>query len=138
MFVIDCSKFEQIVQLLNIMKKNNVDHFEILRKISKKPEVSQRELAEELGFSLGKLNYCIKQLKKKGLIKIKNFKKNPKKLNYLYVLTPQGIASKTRLTINFMRKKMQEYDELKAEINHKDQSLVKTNQIKKNGNIERR
>ena len=100
------------------MKKNNSDHFEILRKISKKPKVSQRELAEELGFSLGKLNYCLKQLQQKGLIKIKNFKKNPKKLNYLYVLTPQGIASKTKLTINFMKRKMQEYDELKAEINN--------------------
>ncbi len=138
LFVIDCSIFEQIVQLLNIMKKNNVDHFEILRKISKKPEVSQRELAEELGFSLGKLNYCIKQLKQKGLIKIKNFKKNPKKMNYLYVLTPQGISSKTRLTINFMRKKMQEYDELKAEISNKNRSSLKNNQIKRNENIERR
>ncbi len=138
LFVIDCSIFEQIVQLLNIMKKNNVDHFEILRKISKKPEVSQRELAEELGFSLGKLNYCIKQLKQKGLIKIKNFKKNPKKMNYLYVLTPQGISSKTRLTINFMRKKMQEYDELKAEISNKNRSSLKNNQIKRNQNIEQR
>jgi MarR family transcriptional regulator, temperature-dependent positive regulator of motility len=120
------------------MKKNNVDHFEILRKISKKPEVSQRELAEELGFSLGKLNYCIKQLKQKGLIKIKNFEKNPKKMNYLYVLTPQGISSKTRLTINFMRKKMQEYDELKAEMSNKNRSSLKNNQTKRNDNIERR
>lgn len=98
------------------MKKNEEDYFEILRKISNKPEVSQRQLAEELGFSLGKLNYCLKELKNKGLIKIKNFKKNPKKLNYLYVLTPQGITSKTKLTINFMKKKIQEYDELKSEI----------------------
>ena len=138
LFVINCSTIEQIVQLLNNMKKNNVDHFEILRKISKKPEVSQRELAEELGFSLGKLNYCIKQLKQKGLIKIKNFEKNPKKMNYLYVLTPQGISSKTRLTINFMRKKMQEYDELKAEMSNKNRSSLKNNQTKKNDNIERR
>jgi len=138
LFVINCSTIEQIVQLLNNMKKNNVDHFEILRKISKKPEVSQRELAEELGFSLGKLNYCIKQLKQKGLIKIKNFEKNPKKMNYLYVLTPQGISSKTRLTINFMRKKMQEYDELKAEMSNKNRSSLKNNQTKRNDNIERR
>lgn len=92
------------------------DHFEILRKIRKKPEVSQRQLAGELGFSLGKLNYCLKALQKKGLIKIQNFKKNPKKLNYFYVLTPEGIATKTRLTINFMKKKIEEYDDLKKEM----------------------
>ena len=81
------------------------DHFEILRKIQKKPKTSQRQLAGELGFSLGKLNYCLKALQQKGLIKIKNFKKNPKKLNYFYVLTTEGIATKTKLTINFMKKK---------------------------------
>ena len=85
--------------------KEEKDYFEIMRKIQKKPEASQRQLAGELGFSLGKLNYCLKALQQKGLIKIKNFKKNPKKLNYLYVLTPEGIATKTRLTINFMKKK---------------------------------
>ena len=103
------------VQLLNNMI-NNEDHFKILRKIQTKPESSQRELAKELGFSLGKLNYCLKALQEKGLIKIKSFKKNPKKINYLYILTPQGIAEKTKLTINFMKRKMQEYDELKKEI----------------------
>ena len=100
--------------------KDNQDHFELLRKIEKKPEASQRELAEDLGFSLGKLNYCLKALRTKGLIKIKNFNKNPKKINYLYVLTPEGITTKTKLTLNFMKKKMREYDELKAEI--KDQN----------------
>tara|TARA_B100000315_G_C14190882_1_gene413267 strand:+ start:290 stop:601 length:312 start_codon:yes stop_codon:yes gene_type:complete len=92
------------------------DHFNILRKINKKPRATQRELAEDLGFSLGKLNYCLKALKTKGLIKIKNFKKNPNKINYIYVLTPKGAAKKTKLTINFMKRKMQEYDELKKEI----------------------
>ena len=96
--------------------KEEKDYFEIMRKIQKKPEASQRQLAGELGFSLGKLNYCLKPLQQKGLIKIKNFKKNPKKLNYLYVLTPEGIATKTRLTINFMKKKIEEYDDLKKEI----------------------
>tara|TARA_Y100000816_G_C25730389_1_gene384705 strand:- start:109 stop:423 length:315 start_codon:yes stop_codon:yes gene_type:complete len=95
----------------------NQDHFELLRKIHKKPEVTQRALANELGFSLGKLNYCLKALRTKGLIKIKNFKKNPKKINYFYVLTPSGLAAKTKLTINFMKKKLKEYDELKNEIN---------------------
>jgi|TARA_B100000929_G_scaffold48467_1_gene34959 EPS-associated MarR family transcriptional regulator len=96
--------------------KDNQDHFELLRKIEKKPNSTQRELAKELGFSLGKLNYCLKALKRKGLIKINNFKKNPNKLNYLYVLTPKGIGEKTKLTINFMKRKMQEYDELKIEL----------------------
>lgn len=96
--------------------KDNQDHFEILRRIQKKPESTQRELAKGLGFSLGKLNYCLRELKKKGLIKAKNFKKNKNKLNYLYILTPRGISHKTNLTINFMKRKMQEYDELKKEI----------------------
>tara|TARA_Y100000294_G_scaffold166982_1_gene175763 strand:- start:57 stop:356 length:300 start_codon:yes stop_codon:yes gene_type:complete len=95
---------------------DNQDHFNVLRKIKSKPKTTQRELAEELGFSLGKLNYCLKALKNKGLIKIKNFEKNPNKINYIYVLTPRGIAEKTKLTINFMKLKMKEYDELKKEI----------------------
>ena len=94
----------------------NYDHFELLRKIEKKPFSSQRELAKELGFSLGKLNYCLKALNEKGLVKIENFKKNPKKINYIYALTPVGISVKTKLTINFMKKKMKEYDQLKSEL----------------------
>ena len=96
---------------------DNQDHFNVLRKINSKPKSTQRELAVELGFSLGKLNYCLKALKNKGLIKIKNFEKNPNKLNYIYVLTPRGISEKTQLTLNFMKRKMKEYDELKKEIN---------------------
>ena len=100
---------------MNYTKKNDEDNFAILRRIGQSSNISQRELAKELGFSLGKLNYCLKALKKKGLIKIKNFEKNYKKLNYLYILTPKGIYSKSVLTVNFMKKKMQEYDELKVE-----------------------
>ena len=99
--------------------KNNQDHFELLRKIEKKPDSTQRELAEDLGFSFGKLNYCLKALREKGLIKIENFKKNPKKINYIYVLTPKGITEKTKLTVNFMKRKMKEYDELKSELTEK-------------------
>ena len=102
---------------MNIEKNNkqNKDRFDILRFISKKPNISQRKLSEELGFSLGKLNYCIKELKKKGLIKIQNFKDNKKKLNYFYILTPRGISKKKELTINFMKSKIHEYDELMKE-----------------------
>jgi EPS-associated MarR family transcriptional regulator len=96
---------------------DNQDHFNTLRKIKNKPNSTQRELAEDLGFSLGKLNYCLKALKNKGLVKISNFKKNPNKINYIYVLTPKGIAEKSKLTINFMKRKMKEYEELKREIN---------------------
>ncbi len=96
--------------------ENNTDQFNVLRKIKSKPSHSQRELANELGFSLGKLNYCLKALKNKGLIKINNFQKNPNKIGYVYILTPKGIATKTKLTINFMKRKMKEYEELKAEI----------------------
>ncbi len=96
--------------------EENQDNLNILRKIGSRPNSSQRQLAKELGFSLGKLNYCIKALKEKGLIKIENFKKNPNKINYIYVLTPTGIQEKSRLTINFMKKKMEEYDQLKKEI----------------------
>lgn len=95
------------------------DLFETLRKIKNKPKSTQRELADELGFSLGKLNYCLKALRDKGYIKIENFTKNPNKLNYIYVLTPKGISEKTKLTINFMKRKMREYDELKNELDKK-------------------
>ena len=75
---------------------DNPDHFEILRKIKYKPNSSQRQLATDLGFSLGKLNYCLNALKDK-------------------VLTPKGLSKKTKLTLNFMKRKMKEYDELKSE-----------------------
>ena len=101
--------------------ENNQDYLNLLRKIKKNPNYSQRKFAEELGFSLGKLNYCLNALKLKGLIKIKNFKKNPNKINYLYVLTPKGISAKTKLMINFMKRKMEEYDELKNELDERKQ-----------------
>ena len=92
------------------------DKLNVLRKIIRNPETTQRELAKDLGFSLGKLNYILSALKDKGLVKIKNFRKNPNKLNYFYVLTPKGITLKTSLTLNFMKRKIREYDELKKEI----------------------
>ena len=98
------------------MRNDNQDHFNVLRKIKNKPESTQRELAKELGFSLGKLNYCLNALKEKGLVKISNFTKNPNKIGYIYVLTPKGIKMKAQLTLNFMKRKMKEYDELKKEL----------------------
>ena len=119
-------KLNVIVQLLNIMKKNNTspeknedinaDKLNILREIEKSPNISQRDLALELGVSLGKVNYCLKALQKKGLIKFNNFRKSKNKIKYLYFITPQGMTLKTKLTINFMKRKMKEYDELKKEL----------------------
>jgi EPS-associated MarR family transcriptional regulator len=96
--------------------KNINDHFELLRTLDKNPSFSQRKLAEVLGFSLGKLNYCLNELKKKGFVKVKNFTKSKIKLSYLYILTPSGFTMKKNLTLDFMKKKIKEYDELKKEI----------------------
>ena len=94
----------------------NNDNLNILRRIYKNPKQSQRKMANKLGFSLGKLNYCIKQLREKGLIKINNFRKSDNKFKYMYILTPKGIDEKTKITINFMKQKMKEYEELKREL----------------------
>ena len=113
----------QDLNVINVQNLSNMtenpDQFNVLRKIKSNPNSSQRKLASELGFSLGKLNYCLKALKEKGFIKIKNFTKNKNKLNYVYVLTPKGIGEKTKLTINFMKRKMEEYEELKKEFDKK-------------------
>lgn len=98
--------------------KNDQDHFNLLRKIKSNPNISQRELADNLNLSLGKINYSLKQLKKRGLVKVKNFKKSKNKIRYMYFLTPKGISEKTKITINFMKQKMTEYEELKKEINN--------------------
>ena len=74
--------------------KDSEEYLDILRKINNKPNISQRKLASELNLSLGKLNYCLKALRNKGLVKIKNFEANPKKLKYVYILTPKGIKKK--------------------------------------------
>tara|TARA_E500000178_G_scaffold356440_1_gene434388 strand:+ start:4307 stop:4633 length:327 start_codon:yes stop_codon:yes gene_type:complete len=104
--------------------KDNQDHLNVLRSLNNEPTLSQRKLAKNLGFSLGKLNYCLKALKDKGLIKINNFRKKEKKIQYFqYIITPAGIAERSRLTINFMKKKMKEYDELKQEL-EKDKKNV--------------
>lgn len=91
-------------------------HFRILRLLQENPHLSQRELAEKLGISLGKTNFCIRALLDKGSIKLQNFQNNPKKLAYTYLLTPSGMAEKAALTKAFLKRKMAEYEQLKAEI----------------------
>jgi len=96
--------------------QNDQDHFNVLRKIDNSNKFTQRLLATKLGFSLGKLNYCLKYLKQHGLIKISRFGKSKNKLKYMYILTPRGLKARTRLTINYMKLKMKEYDQLKKEL----------------------
>jgi EPS-associated MarR family transcriptional regulator len=90
--------------------------FRVLRLLESNPHLSQRELSKSLGVSLGGVNYCLNALVAKGSIKIQNFRNNQNKWVYAYLLTPQGLAEKTALTGAFLKRKMQEYQELKAEI----------------------
>ena len=91
-------------------------HFRVLRLLEINPKMNQRALASAAGLSLGKANYCIKALLEKGLIKVQNFKSNKRKLAYAYLLTPAGIAEKAVLAQRFLRRKIEEYEVLKAEI----------------------
>ena len=96
---------------------NNKDiHLDLLRKLESNPKLTQRELSQEMGVSLGKVNYCMKKLIEKGLVKLKNFSRHPNKVGYIYLLTPKGIEEKTKLTFRFLNIKMEEYKMLKEEI----------------------
>ena len=92
------------------------DEFNVILALEKSPTLTQRDLASVLGFSVGKVNYCLKALIDKGLIKAERFSRNPNKRQYAYLLTPQGIASKAVLTAHFLERKMAQYEALKAEI----------------------
>jgi len=91
-------------------------HFRIMRILQDNPDLTQRELADQLGMSVGGLNYCLKALIDKGFVKMGNFKKSKNKFKYVYLLTPQGIAERVMLTSHFLQRKMEEYEALKAEI----------------------
>ena len=91
-------------------------HFRVLRLLEANPRITQRELARGLGISLGRVNYCLKMLLEKGLIKIYNFSANPNKLAYTYLLTPAGVAEKAGITLRFLQRKLAEYDRLREEI----------------------
>ena len=98
------------------MPKTTETHLKVLRQIEANPEITQRELATELGVSVGKINYCLKALVERGLIKANNFKNSNNKSAYFYVLTPQGIEEKTKISIRFLKRKLAEYESLKQEI----------------------
>ena len=95
-------------------KKQN--QFQILKSLERDSRPTQRQLSNDLGVSLGKINYCLKSLIKKGFIKVNNFRNSHNKVQYSYLLTPKGIEEKANLTLDFIRIKTQEYDTLKQEI----------------------
>ncbi len=91
-------------------------YFRIMRLVDEQPDISQRELAEKVGISLGALNYCLKALMDKGFVKLENFQNSKHKFKYAYILTPSGITEKMSITGRFLKRKLQEYDALKVEI----------------------
>ena len=116
--------FSSQLFFLHLMNRKDI-HLDLLRKLEVNPEYTQRELSQEMGVSLGKINYCMKKLIEKGWIKLSNFSHNPNKVGYIYLLTPKGIEEKTRLTFSFLRIKMEEYEILKNEINKLKQDAEK-------------
>ena len=114
------------------MKRKEV-HFDLLRKLEANPAYTQRELAKEMGISLGQVNYCMKKLFEKGLVKFKNFSNNPNKVSYIYRLTPKGIEEKGKMTVDFLKIKMKEYELLREEIYQLKEDTIKLNseEIKK-------
>lgn len=91
-------------------------HYGLLKTLEENPGLSQRDLAKRLGISLGKVNYCLNALVEKGSLKINNFRNSDNKLAYAYLLTPQGIESRARMTVDFLKYKMREYERLRKEI----------------------
>ena len=102
--------------MTRLQKLQEDTHFRVLGLLEQNPDLSQRELAKVLGVSLGGVNYSLRALVERGMVKVQNFKNSDKKLAYAYVLTPRGLAEKTRLTADFLKRKLEEYGALKAEI----------------------
>jgi EPS-associated MarR family transcriptional regulator len=90
--------------------------YRLLKLLEKNPNMTQRQMAGEMGLSLGKFNYCLKELVKKGIVKIDRFTTSDNKAGYMYVLTPHGIEEKAKITVSFLRRKMKEYEEIKNQI----------------------
>ena len=101
---------------MNKKINNSEEELEILRQIEENPNLTQRQIADHLGLSLGKINYLIEALLEKGVVKVDNFKRSDNKLGYLYLLTPEGVERKRKLTLLFIQRKSEEFDKLKAEL----------------------
>jgi len=110
--------------LNNRAKIQDEARFKILRLLHENPELTQRELGERVGISLGAVNYCLRALIERGLVKASNFSRTPNKLGYAYVLTPGGIAEKTLLTGRFLKRKVEEYEALRLEIDILSQEWI--------------
>ncbi|MBI5626105.1 MAG: MarR family EPS-associated transcriptional regulator [Nitrosomonadales bacterium] len=95
---------------------DDTTHYGLLKTLEENPGLSQRDLAKRLGVSLGKVNFCLNALVAKGSIKINNFRNSDNKLAYAYLLTPGGVEQKARMTVQFLKSKVQEYERLRAEI----------------------
>ena len=111
---------------------NDELHYKILKDLTESPDTNQRDLAGRLGVSLGRVNYCLKGLVEKGLIKAKNFRRNKNKLSYVYLLTPRGIEEKANLTITFLNYKMEERKRLELEIADLQDEVVSINSDRNN------
>jgi len=98
------------------MADDSTNYYGLLKTLEDNPSLSQRDLAKRLGISLGKVNFCLNALVEKGCLKVNNFRNSENKLAYAYVLTPRGIEEKARMTLHFLRRKVQEYEQLRAEI----------------------
>jgi EPS-associated MarR family transcriptional regulator len=94
----------------------DTQRLELLKLLQEQPQMSQRDLAQAMGVSLGKANYCLNALMQKGLVKLERFRANPEKRRYAYLLTPAGVREKTRITLAFLRRKVAEYEALEREI----------------------
>ena len=95
---------------------NEETSYKLINLVEQQPDISQRELAKEMGISLGKTNYCLKALMDKGWLKARNFKNSNNKIAYAYVLTPRGLSEKSKITARFLKRKLHEYEMLKSEI----------------------
>ena len=111
------------VACLNLAKRSylmsiltNEIRYQLLKHLEQNPSLTQRELAEVLGISLGKTNYCLNSLIEKGWVKARNFRRNKKKLGYAYLLTPKGMEEKAQVTLQFLKIKQKEYDDLVKEL----------------------
>ncbi len=106
-------------------------HYSLLKTLEENPGLSQRDLAKKLGVSLGKVNYCLNALVAKGCLKVNNFRNSENKLAYAYLLTPSGVEQKARLTVRFLKSKVQEYERLRAEIEELRREAEQKNLLEK-------
>ena len=120
---------------MNSPTKLDEIHLQVLRTIEARPDLTQRQLAEELGVSLGKAHYCIKALIDKGLVKMGNFSHNQKKLDYAYLLTPSGMKSKAILTAHFLERKAAEYAMLKSELEKHEKNKKQMTRLEQSNNV---